>query len=87
MPSAREGEVIIVTTLHFSDVVHVVDGRMLGALDEYVGGQGASLHRCFGGSAAFNKAFLWDCLAGIGCPYSLALQASRCRGNSTSPPQ
>ena len=29
----------MVTTLHFSDVVHV-DGRMLGALDEYVGAWG-----------------------------------------------
>jgi len=55
--SAREGEVIV-TTLHFSDVVHV-DGRMLGALDEYVGALG--VHRYFGGSAAFTKAFLWDC--------------------------
>ena len=40
MLSAREGEVIV-TTLHFSDVVHV-DGRMLGALDEYVGALGCT---------------------------------------------
>jgi hypothetical protein len=38
--SAREGEVIV-TTLHFSDVVHV-DGRMPGALDEYVGALGCT---------------------------------------------
>ena len=38
MLSAREGEVIV-TTLQFSDVVDV-DGRMLGALDEYVGAWG-----------------------------------------------
>ena len=40
MLSAREGEVIV-TTLHFSDVVHV-DGRMPGALDEYVGALGCT---------------------------------------------
>ena len=45
MLSAREGEVIV-TTLHFSDVVHVVDDRMLRALDEYVGAWGLRGLRC-----------------------------------------
>ena len=40
MLSVREGEVIV-TTLHFSDVVHV-DGRMPGALDESVGAWGCT---------------------------------------------
>ena len=44
MLSVREGEVIV-TMLHFSDVVHV-DGRMLGALDEYVGAWGLRGLRC-----------------------------------------